>query len=189
MGTKRYDYSNLGVSQRGWFGFLEVIIPPLRRIGTILQGIAGCLKHPACLVTLPSIFFVVLSSILIYSILLDGHVFNAPLSVKDDKVYTEKRVYYPGETVYAYFNVEKKRAISATVQWFLIDTYMMPYLERKSNIPRGVMHKAIPLEKLSEHLPDGKYFFKGIVTYTLNDFNRITYTFLSDTFEVVNPIR
>lgn len=154
---------------------------------TLVNKVLSYFNSPFFYILVPLVLISSCAFILVYAIFLDGQVIRKPLTVLDTLCVTEKEYYYPGELVYGQFSIIKNRALRASVQWYLVDTFMFPYVEQNSNIPLGFSDKLIPIEKIPISVTPGVYYFLGTVVYRLNDFNSVNYTFRSNSF-IVYPL-
>lgn len=98
---------------------------------------------------------------------------------------TTKKVYHPGEMVYALVRFQKNRNIIGTIQWHLIDGVMITYPSRTGSLPVGIWDKEVPVEVIPDDTKPGERWFCGTVVYHPNWLGMVTYPVWTNKFEVV----
>lgn len=123
---------------------------------------------------------------LVFALVIDGKIWNPPLEFQAEPVQTEKEIYRPGEVVRGYMTFCKNRTIAGTLQWSLVDTYLIIYPERMSAAAAGCYERRlVEIEKLAANLRPDTYHFQGSVSYQINSMNAVVVRFKTTEFQVV----
>lgn len=121
---------------------------------------------------------------LIYSVFMDGKIFNAPVQFNGD-MKTEFAVYHPGEVVRAKVSYCKYRNIPAHLQWNLVDTYIKTYLAKDVSTETGCKDGYFEIEKIPLDQMSGIVHFETLVEYDINKFNTVRVPLRTNAFIVM----
>lgn len=98
---------------------------------------------------------------------------------------TTKVIYHVGDMVEAYINIDKFREIPGIIQWSLMDKRYYPYVARRGVLPIGDVEQIVQIERIPDHVPPGKYYFSGTVSYHVNRWRWVHFAIKTNCFEVI----
>lgn len=142
---------------------------------------------------LTTTFVCAASVYLFYLTVLDGSLirpvvrFNMLQNEEGAYVVTlERSIYYPGDVVRGKFSLCRYRAVTPTVQWALVDTYLKLFPKRESTIAETgcFENRLIEIEKIPSDAQPAAYHFSGVITYKANPARDLSYTFVTEQFSV-----
>lgn len=139
------------------------------------------------LLLLCTALLIVGSAVLFYYGFLDGKVFNPVIEFQSDvsSLKTEKEEYHIGEMVRAHLDFCKIRNISASIQWTLVDDFLITFDADERGVPPGCHTTIFEIKKVPDIAHSGTYRFEGLLSYKLNGWNTVTYSLKTQEFRVV----
>lgn len=140
-------------------------------------------------------WFVFLSGLaMIYLQAIDGSLVRKPITFGMDTMAlrTDKSVYKPGDTVYAYFSYCKKYDYTNTSAWSIDDSIIRPFPSKTFNVPVGCRKDWFPVVVIPTDVAfigHEEYYLEGISTISVNPMREISIHYKSVQFTIIPNVR
>jgi hypothetical protein len=127
---------------------------------------------------------IVIGGLIAYYAYVDGVIVNEPVAGLSDTLRTTRMTYAPGETVDCELSFSNRRCVTTTVQWHLVDTYLIAYEPKTMTLCQGMYSFITPIGPIPVTAPVGRYYFRGSFAYRVNPWRVVTKYVVTNTFDV-----
>jgi len=111
------------------------------------------------------------------------------------QITTEKTSYAPGDYIFAHFTLCLHRMITPLVQWTFVNDIAQALAPRTGNIVATGCYTNVRIQiaqvpdEFREAFANSEYRLYGTVTYKVNPFRKITYTYVTNEFKISKVVQ